>query len=561
MSAVIAPDLLSPFYPVSTPAKQWHDALERLSGARQRWVALSLRERVDLLRICLNALQLEAQDWVRAACRAKGYRLGSAAEGEEWLAGPVAVIRNIRLLMEALEAGRSPSLQGLQQGPGGRSIAHVFPGGRKERLLFQGFRGEVWLRPDAPSSQGSWGDGSGKLCVVLGAGNQTSIAPMDVLYKMFVEGQVCILKMSPVNAYVGPYIVRAFWKLIEANYFTVVYGGVDLGAELCAHPAVEAIHVTGSHHTHDAIVWGSDLEERASRKARNEPLNALPVTSELGCITPILVTPGKWSAAALKQQARQTATMLSHNGGFNCNAGQVLMLSRSWPQRQAFLSQVAETLTAIGSRRAYYPGARGRWQAMLSRYPDARQIGASSGDMLPWTMADDIPLQPGQAAFTEEAFCSFYAVTYLDEASPDAFLHKAVAFCNDHIWGNLSCAILHGDCPPSGAVLQAVTALRYGTIGVNVWPGVAFGLGVMPWGAYPGNTLQDVQSGIGVVHNTTLLDHVEKGVLWGDPVIRPDPVWMVDRDIGRRIGPSLVRFETGPRVWKLPLLALSALRS
>src|SRR5438034_347856 len=46
----------------------------------------------------------------------------------------------------------------------------------------------------------------GRLCLVLGAGNVNAIAPTDVVYKMFVEGTACILKMNPVNAYLGPFI-------------------------------------------------------------------------------------------------------------------------------------------------------------------------------------------------------------------------------------------------------------------------------------------------------------------------------------------------------------------
>ncbi|MFT4980108.1 MAG: hypothetical protein ACI8S6_006020, partial [Myxococcota bacterium] len=279
-----------------------------------------------------------------------------------------------------------------------------------------------------------------------------------------------------------------------------------------------------------------------------------------GCVTPIIVCPGAWSEPALRQQARQAATMLAHNGGFNCNAGQILLLSRSWPQKQAFLSILTETLTAIGARRAYYPGARKRWQAMLDRYPDARQIGSASGEALPWTLADDVPLRPGEHALQEEAFCSFFGVSYLDESDPAAFLAAATVACNELLWGNLSASILHDTSTPADALQQATSKLRYGTVGVNVWPGVGFGLGVMPWGAFPGNTLSDIQSGIGFVHSTTLLDHVSKGVLRAPPVTRPEPVWFVDNAAGHRIGPWLVSFETAPRLWKLPLLAFSALR-
>jgi len=33
-----------------------------------------------------------------------------------------------------------------------------------------------------------------------------------------------------------------------------------------------------------------------------------------------------------------------------------------------------------------------------------------------------------------------------------------------------------------------------------------------PWGAHPGNTLRDIQSGVGYVHNPYMLDNVQKSV-------------------------------------------------
>src|SRR5260221_3224460 len=50
----------------------------------------------------------------------------------------------------------------------------------------------------------------------------------------------------------------------------------------------------------------------------------------------------------------------------------------------------------------------------------------------------------------------------------------------------------------------AVEDLRYGAIGLNVWNAVAFLLAQATWGAYPGHTLDDIQSGIGVVRNSFL---------------------------------------------------------
>jgi hypothetical protein len=42
---------------------------------------------------------------------------------------------------------------------------------------------------------------NGKVALVLGAGNVASIGPMDVLYKLFVEDQVVLLKTNPYRRF------------------------------------------------------------------------------------------------------------------------------------------------------------------------------------------------------------------------------------------------------------------------------------------------------------------------------------------------------------------------
>lgn len=48
----------------------------------------------------------------------------------------------------------------------------------------------------------------GKVALVLGAGNVSSIGLMDVLYKLFIENQATLLKMNPVNEYSGNGVVH-----------------------------------------------------------------------------------------------------------------------------------------------------------------------------------------------------------------------------------------------------------------------------------------------------------------------------------------------------------------
>jgi len=48
---------------------------------------------------------------------------------------------------------------------------------------------------------------------------------------------------------------------------------------------------------------------------------------------------------------------------------------------------------------------------------------------------------------------------------------------------------------------------------VNCWAALLYALASPVWGAYPGNSLKDIQSGRGFVHNSYLLDHPEKSVV------------------------------------------------
>ena len=175
-----------------------------------------------------------------------------------------------------------------------------------------------------------------RVALVLGAGNVASIGPLDVVHKLFVEGQVCLLKMNPVNAYLGPFIERAFKRLVDDGFLRLAYGGADVGEYLCQHESVDEIHITGSDRTHDAIVFGVG-EEGARRKAENDPRNTKRITSELGNVSPVIIMPGSWTEADLRFHAENVATQMTNNAGFNCNAAKVLIMHEGWSQKTQFL--------------------------------------------------------------------------------------------------------------------------------------------------------------------------------------------------------------------------------
>src|SRR5262249_1567404 len=245
---------------------------------------------------------------------------------------------------------------------------------------------------DLPSTQAlNYRDKShpGKVALVLGAGNVSSIGPADALYKLFVEDQVVLFKANPVNAYVGPLIEEAFRALIEPGYLQVVYGGAAEGAYLCSHPDVEEVHVTGSDKTFEAIVFGTG-SDGAARKAAGTPVLTKRVTGELGNVSPVIVVPGPWSRSAIAYQAAHLASMLTTNAGFNCNATRVILTHADWRQRTALLTKLREILGNTPPRAAFYPGARERHANFLDAHPEALQLGGANGDQLPWTLIEGV---------------------------------------------------------------------------------------------------------------------------------------------------------------------------
>lgn len=561
----------------ATTTEELDRKLERLAAKKDAWCAVSVEKRIGYLDSILGGLGEVAAAWVEGGAKLKGLAPTDPLVGEEWLAGPVVTARNVRLLASALRHGGTPKAA-LRPGPGGRTIARVFPDGALERVMLGGVTADVWTQPGKPATQGRIyreKPERGKTCLVLGGGNVSSIPPMDVLYKLFVEGETCLLKMNPVNEHVGPRLERAFARLVDDGFLEVAYGGADVGGYAAEHEAVDTLHVTGSDRTYDAIVWGPE-GDRATRKASGERRNARPFSAELGCVTPVIVVPGPWSAADIKFQARHVAGMVTQNASFNCNAAKVLVMARGWLQREAFLDALHGELARSPARKAYYPGANSRYDAFLGAYPRAVKLGREGEGVVPWTVIPDVAGEPGEHALTHEAFCGVLAEVTLDVADThggvrrdapyvDAarFLREAVRFANDRCWGTLSCTVLVHPSTREELGIEldrAVEELRYGGVGVNCWPGLIYGLVSPTWGAFPGHAAEDIQSGVGVVHNTHMFDHPEKTVVTAPFRQFPAPPYVGGVANLVELGQRMFELERSGRWGALGSVAMAALK-
>ena len=486
--------------------------------------------------------KLAALHEVRARLGAHGHelaRLGAAAKGiaaggfgEELLAGAVIIQRYVRLLTESLQQIRergAPLLSDdrVRRLPSGEVSVQVMPHSLADRALFMPYTIDVRLAAhvdaaDLRSAQASFyrqAAPEGSVVAVLGGGNVASIPALDLLHECFVAGRCCVLKMSPVNAYLGPAFEHIFAPISELGGLAIVYGGADAGRTLLESPHVDHVHLTGSVETHDAIVWGPPGPARSERLRTNEPLLRKSITSELGNISPVVLTPGHYSERELSDVAQNVAGMLFNNASFNCNAAKLLVLPKHLAE--AVTSRLEALFSAQPARRAYYPGAVARYQALTAKGAPGRVWSAPAAEgQLPWTLLTG--LTPGSRAesFQLEPFCPLLSVVELDEREPEAFLAAAVRFLNDEVWGTLNAMLfvpssLEGDPSVEAAVNLAIDELRYGTVAVNYWPAIAYGTGTPPWGGHPSSSLRDAQSGIGFVHNALMLEHVRKVVLRG----------------------------------------------
>ena len=497
-------------------ASRLDEAVARVREGADRLVRLPLDDRVALARAMQAGYLAVARESVEAACAAKGIALGTPLEGEEWSTGPWMVVRQLRLIQQSLlglkHAGNTPVGE-RGRAADGRLTVQVFPAGAIDGTLFKGVRVDVHLQAgmsdqDLDASRARFYKGrthGGRVVLVLGAGNLNAIPSMDLITKLFNEGKACVLKLNPVNAYVGPYLERAYADAVRGGYLSIVYGGAEEGAYLAGHAGVDEIHLTGSDRTYDQLMWGAPGREREARKREGRPLTSKPITAELGGVAPVLVVPGPYSDKELAYQAEDVASGLTYNASFDCNANRVVVVPLGWSRREQFLGLLRAALERAADRLAYYPGARER----LERFGGGRgsRIGGKAGGSLPWTL---VQLDAGAAAeplFREEAFAPVIAETAVGSADPAEFLDAAVCFANESLWGTLAAGlVVHPrtmkDSATAAAVERAIAALRYGTVTVNAWSGLSFGLATPPWGAHPSSTPADIQSGTGWVHNT-----------------------------------------------------------
>jgi aldehyde dehydrogenase (NAD(P)+) len=176
-------------------------------GDKLGWL-YQVRERVGRL----------AERWVRATCEHTRVDFDSPVAGEAWINGPGATLRMLRLLSGSLYDIQQHGVTRLRGKPhrldNGQLVVPLFPSAAYDHGMLPGVRAEVRLDATLPgddiprASFYQLQRPEGRVALVLGAGNVSSIPALDVLHKLFIEGQVVVLKMNPVNAWLPEHRLR-----------------------------------------------------------------------------------------------------------------------------------------------------------------------------------------------------------------------------------------------------------------------------------------------------------------------------------------------------------------
>eukprot|EP00775_Hariotina_reticulata_P008790 gene8790-8968_t len=502
------PVLPVPQKPHAASSKQEVDSiLDTLQANKHNWVQVDVSERAELLSACLKNVLALAPELARVGTVAKGSYEGGSGDDMVTILPIVTALLEYRETMKA--NGCKPPLK-LHRRDDGQWVARVWPLNMVP-VFFPNFVGEVWIQPGQEPTQGALyrakqqgALGEGGVALVLGAGNQLPVVALDILHMMLAEDHVVLCKMNPVNDYYGPLLKQAFLPLASRGFLDFVYGGADVGAYCCQHPLVDSVHLTGSETTFNNIVFG---------------------------------TP-EWSEADLNYHACNVASGLAQNAGHNCIAAEVVITDASWPQRRAFLQAVVRCLADLQCRAPWYPGSAARLAEFKRQFPQAQSLGITvpSADQppghvpaQPWLIVTG--LAPEEAQLRHENWAGVLQEIALPNCSgTDAFIQKSVEFANSKCWGSLAVSMfIHPRTQQQHAQAYeaALANLQYGTICVNCPTTVGFSATPLVWGAFPGNTAQDIGSGSGIVHNTYLFDWPQKSVLAAPWTYNPQPLWSV----------------------------------
>ena len=273
-----------------------------LTAARHRWARLPLDRKLPYLDALSTEVLAAAEDWVAAAVRGKRIPPAPRSRARNGSPAPTPCSRGSR--RRATRWARSPPAAARSTGSrcgsgrtaGPSSVSSPRPQGAAAAARLHGRRGDAARRDGGGAARHgrhvlqAAGSG-GPVALVLGAGNIASIPPLDLLYKLFAEGEVVLVKLNPINDYLRPVFERAFAALIDDGFCASSPAAARSAAASARTPAWRASTspAARARTTASSTGRGGGRGAAGARRARAVQARSAPSSAASG---PPIVVPG-----------------------------------------------------------------------------------------------------------------------------------------------------------------------------------------------------------------------------------------------------------------------------
>tara|TARA_B100001769_G_scaffold10479_1_gene7408 strand:- start:2908 stop:4557 length:1650 start_codon:yes stop_codon:yes gene_type:complete len=521
--------------------------ISKLRVNSSEFLKLDKTNLISMLEQTIDNIKSMSYYWATLSSEKKGH-LTKSKEGEEWIGGPFSSIYAIEYFIEYLQNNDGLDINKFDDL---NKSYKVFPTKNIEKLLFPFLEAEVRFGKNLNFDQinkyrgfsNRFENNKPKITLILGAGNVSSIPVLDALFHMIAYKSVIYLKLNPVNDYLYPIFTQIFEPFISRGFMIITKGDMEASEYLTIHDGFQQTHLTGSNYTYENIVYGRTLSEKERSLKTLSKMNKKPITSELGNVTPIIVHPGNWSRSEIKHQAKKIVTAKLNNSGFNCIAAQVIVLPKGWKHTTKLKTDIKRYLRDIGDATSYYPGSIENLNELInsSNYEQINNLTCST----PFLISNlDIEKEYGNKEVWSTALF-FKEIPY---NSYEDFCSNSVDYVNKELWGNLGASVLiknHKKKKNEHILNSYVENLKYGTVAINEWSALGFVIPSLPWGGYPGNRDNDIQSGQGYVHNSFLFESPQKGIVYSKFRLSRliDPPWFVTNKKAHRIFKNLTYYQ------------------
>ena len=359
----------------------------------------------------------------------------------------------------------------------------------------------------------------GTVSVVLGAGNANFLTIIDVFERVFVHSECVLLKHHPLRPFLYEPYACILEPLISENIVHMIHD-TNSKTELLRNPTVNHIHFTGSEETYKAI--SNTLVDKD-----------IKITGELGCATPWIIFPGKWTKKEINNAVSQIVIAKIACGGAYCMSPQVILIPDNWEQKVDFYLALNDKIRQKKPAACYYPGAIERKKNIENHYrnysiepnatfPGLMNQGSNMDDMV---MLVDLGIVNHEYddcyTLRNEVFCPILACGFIQySGNIDDYVKEVCNFSNSRkLCGSLSCTVLTPKSLSSKYVDECVRRLNYGTIAINIWSVSGYGAAMSggTWGAH----YTDRRSGRGRIGNIYKIKNVTKTIISGQRLEKP----------------------------------------